>query len=90
MSGKQLLALYSDLTASMGTEIKPADISDASVTATVNKDGYLAKTVVTYGMTIQGVKADTVLTVEYFNIGQSFTVEPIEGYKSFPEQNLEQ
>ncbi len=90
MNGKQLLALYTDLASSIGTEIKPADISDASVTATVDKDGYLSKTVVTYSMVIQGVKADTTLTVEYFNLGQSFTVEPIEGYKSFPEQNIEQ
>ncbi len=88
MSGKQLLALYSDLTASAGADIKPSDISNASVTATVNKDGYLSKTTVTYGMTIQGVKANTVLTVEYFNLGQSVAVEPMDGYQSFPEQSI--
>ena len=88
MSGMQLLTLYSDLASSLGTEVKPSNISDAKVVATVNKDGYLSKTVVTYGMVIQGVSADTTLDVEYFNLGKDVTVKPIDGYKSFPEQSL--
>ncbi len=88
LSGKQILSLYSDLTASLGSEFSASDISDASVVAFVNKDGYLAKTTVTYSMVIQGVSAKTVLTVEYFNLGQSVAVEPMDGYQSFPEQSV--
>ncbi len=88
MSGAQILSLYSDLTASAGEAVKPSDISDAAVSATVNKDGYLSKTVITYGMVIQGVRTDTTLTVEYFDLGKDVTVTPIDGYQSFPEQSL--
>ena len=88
LSGAQLLELYPDFAASAGTDTKPSDISDASVTATVDANGYLAKTVITYGMVIQGIRANATLTVEYFNLGQDVTVEPIEGYQSFPEQSL--
>jgi hypothetical protein len=88
LSGAQLLSIYSDLTASLGSQLASTDISDASVVAFVNKDGYLSKVTITYAMTIQGVNASTSLHVEYFNLGQDVTVEPIEGYKSFPEQSL--
>ncbi|MBQ8254915.1 MAG: hypothetical protein IJY94_05365 [Clostridia bacterium] len=86
LSGKQLLSLYTDLAANLGTDFSASDISDASVNATVNKDGYLSKTTVSYTMMIQGISAKLTLTVEYFNLGKSVTVEPIEGYQSFPEQ----
>ncbi len=88
LSGKQLLALYTDLASNLGSELSAADISDASVTSLVDKNGYLAKATITYAMEIQGVKANTVLTVEYFNLGSTLTVEPIDGYQSFPEQSL--
>ena len=88
LNGKQMLSLYSDLTSSLGAEISAADISDASVVAFVNKDGYLAKVTIIYSMVIQGVSASTALHVEYFNLGQEVTVEPIEGYKNFPEQSI--
>ena len=41
---------------------------------------------VSYAMMTQGISAKLTLTVEYFNLGKSVTVEPIEGYQSFPEQ----
>ncbi len=88
LSGKQILSLYTDLAASGGMEVKPSDISDASVIATVDKSGYLAKVEVKFTMLIQGISAKTVMTVEYFNLGSPVAVTPIDGYKSFPEQSL--
>ncbi len=88
LNGKQILEVYTDLTSSLGSELSASDISDAYISAIVNKDGYLSKVTVTYDMVIQGVSAKTVLTVEYFDLGKTVTVEPIEGYKSFPEQSL--
>lgn len=88
LNGKQILSIFTDLTSNLGSELSASDISDATMSAVVNKDGYLSKVIVSYGMKVQGVSAETSLTVEYFNLGNEIAVEPIEGCESFPEQNI--
>lgn len=88
LSGSQLLDLYPDLSSSGIEAAKPSDISDATVSATVDKNGYLTKIEMSFSLEAEGVKASTAITVEYIDPGKSVTVTPMEGYESFPEQSI--
>lgn len=88
LSGSQLLDLYPDLSSSGIEAAKPSDISDANVSATVDKNGYLTKIEMSFSIDVEGVKASTAITVEYIDPGKSVTVAPMEGYESFPEQSI--
>lgn len=88
LSGSQLLDIYPDLSDSGIAAATPSDISDATVSATVDKNGYLTKINMSFSIEAEGVKASTSITVEYIEPGKAVTVTPMEGYESFPEQNI--
>ncbi len=88
LSGSQLLNIYPDLSDSGISAAKPSDISNANVSATVDKNGYLTKIEMSFSIEVEGVRASTLITVEYIEPGKAVTVTPMEGYESFPEQSI--
>ncbi len=92
LSGEQILSMYKSLTesATEGLTVVAENISDATVSMALDKDGNLVSETVCFKMTISEptvgeMKMDMEAVVTYRNIGKDVTVEAPEGYESYEE-----
>ncbi len=75
--------------ASEGASLADLDISNANVSITVGKDGYVDTYSLTYkmDMTVEDIStsSEVEMTMKFNDPGKSVTVTPPEGYESYPE-----